>query len=214
MMRTTSSIVLAAVLALGGAACREPSTRPATTETHSAASVASTSTSTSIYPLDSALRDFDDAPIGVDVFRGHPVIISMFYGSCPAACPLLVTHIKQIEAGLPPAVRADVRVLLVSFDAERDTPAALRELAEAQRVDMTRWRFATASDDTVRPIANALGVHYRRGIDGAFSHNSVITVLDRDGRIVARTEDPRPDLVPLADAVVRSHQAAVAASAR
>jgi protein SCO1/2 len=127
----------------------------------------------------------------------------MFYSSCPAACPLLISHMKQIEAALAPSVRADLRVLLVSFDGERDTPPALRAVATAHHVDLTRWRLASGPDDTARTIANVLGVDYEKGENGSFSHNSVISVLDRDGRIVASIDDPSADLTPLVDAVAR-----------
>jgi len=178
---------LSLVAFLAPAACKEHVTAaPPHTES---ASLPAPVVGSSIYPLDVVLRDETGATIGADVFRGQPVIVSMFYGSCPAACPLLVTNIKRLEATLPPEVRARTRVLLVSFDSERDTPDALRELARAHKVDATRWRFASASDDQARVLGNALGVSYRKGEGGMFSHDSVITVLDARGRIVARSSD-------------------------
>ncbi|HEY8073098.1 MAG TPA: SCO family protein [Labilithrix sp.] len=154
----------------------------------------------SVYALSLSLRDASDQPIALDTFRGHPVLVSMFYGSCPSACPLIVAHMKEVESQLPPDVRARTRLLLVSFDAEHDTPDALARIAERHRVD-ARWKFAVGADDEVRQLANALGVVYRREQGGAFSHNSVITALDGDGRVVARVDDPLADLAPLAKAV-------------
>jgi protein SCO1/2 len=90
----------------------------------------------------------------------------------------------------------------VSFDEERDTPDKLRTLAAAHHVDATRWRFAVGADDQVRQLANVLGVHYRKGEGGVFSHNSVISVLDGEGRIIAHVDDPDADLAPLSQAVV------------
>jgi protein SCO1/2 len=155
----------------------------------------------SLYPIRVALRDQDGVAIGLDVHRGHPVIISMFYGSCPSACPLLVSHVKELEASLSPEVRARVRVLLVSFDPEHDTPEALSKIARQHHVATDRWRLATGSDDDVRQIASALDVSYRKQPSGAFAHDSVIAVLDGEGRILARTADTMPDLAPLTAAV-------------
>jgi protein SCO1/2 len=180
-------------------ACHEPSGQ--TTTTLATESVTLQAPSAPIYPLGIALRDQRDAAVGIDVFRGHPVIVSMFYGSCPAACPLIVAHVKQIEAQLPPEVRAKTRVLLVSFDAEHDTPPALRAIAERHHADEARWTFAVGPDDEVRQLANVLGVVYRKEQSGAFSHNSVISVLDGEGRIVAKVEESGADLAPLARAV-------------
>lgn len=197
-MRT--SLVAGLALAFA-AACHDPTS---TTTTSSAGRETATerAPSPSIYPLELTLRDQTGAAIAPDVFKGHPVVVSMFYGSCPAACPLIVTHIKQIEASLPAEVRADTRVLLVSFDAERDDPAALTRLASAHRVDVTRWRFAAAPEDDARQLANAIGVHYRNEGNGVFSHDSVIAVLDREGRIVASVDDPAADLDPLVKSLV------------
>jgi protein SCO1/2 len=190
--------ILAVVALVAMAACREPS---GVTTTTAAEPVTAQGPSAPIYPLHLALRDEHDAAVGLDLFRGHPVIVSMFYGSCPAACPLIVAHVKQIEAQLPPEVRAKTRVLLVSFDAEHDTPAALRAIAERHHADEARWTFATGPDDEVRQLANVLGVVYRKEQGGAFSHNSVISVLDAEGRIVAKNDESGADLAPLARAV-------------
>jgi protein SCO1/2 len=160
----------------------------------------------SIYPIHVSLHDQDGVAIDLDVHRGHPVIVSMFYGSCPTACPLLVSNIKELEASLSPEVRAQTRVLLVSFDREHDTPEALSVLASKHHVAADRWRLATGGDDDIRQIASALDVSYRKQPDGSYVHNSVIVVLDGEGRIAARTEDTLPDLAPLAAAVRASAQ--------
>jgi protein SCO1/2 len=155
----------------------------------------------SIYPLSVTLQDQRSRAIGLDVFRGHPVVISMFYGSCPVACPLIVSHIKEIEDQLSPESRSDLRVLLVSFDPKHDTPAALAAIAERRGLDPARWTLATGSDDDVRQIAAVLGVSYRPLSDGVFAHDSVLTVLDGDGRVLARTDDPNPDTAALRAAI-------------
>ncbi len=158
----------------------------------------------SIYPLHLALHDQNGDAIGLDVFHGHPTLVSMFYGSCPAACPLLVSHVKEVESHLTPSTRATTRVLMVSFDPERDTKEALTTLAQRHKVDTTRWRFASGPDEDVRQLAAAIGVTYRRLPDGAFAHDSVIVALDGEGRILARVEGTDPDLAPLEQALARA----------
>jgi protein SCO1/2 len=144
--------------------------------TSSPATAAPQPTGDSIY-----LLDVD----GLDVFRGHPVVIGMFYGRCPAACPLTMSTIQWAEDRLPAARRDDLRVLLVSFDAEHDTPAALAELADRHGADPARWRLTSLPEDDARALANVLGIHYRQ-IGDRFQHDVVFTVLDRDGRVAAR----------------------------
>lgn len=135
----------------------------------------------SLYQISMELTDQDGQALGLDAFAGHPVIISMFYGSCPFACPTLISDVKRIVDKLEPATRKDVRVLLVSFDPERDTPAAMKELAERHRTDQTLFRFARSSEADVRKLAAVLGIRYKKLDNGAINHSTVITVLDRRG---------------------------------
>ena len=156
--------------------------------THPSVPGAAPSRSQSVYEVSAALVDQHAQPVGLDVFRGHPVLISMFYASCPDACPLLIADLQRIEMELPPNARADLRVVLVSLDPGRDTPEALQALARAHGVDESRWRFLRAPDDSVREIAAVLGIKYRRLPDGNFNHSSIITLLDRAGVIETRVE--------------------------
>jgi len=144
--------------------------------------------SDSIYELSVALVDQHGRAVGLDVYRGHPVLISMFYSTCRDACPLLIADLERIERGLPPGARARVRVVLVSFDPEHDASAVLEELARSHGLDASRWRLLRGSDDTVREVAAALGIRYRRLPDGGFNHSSVITLLGASGVVLARVE--------------------------
>ena len=51
----------------------------------------------SVYQLGLVLRDQGGAATGLDRYRSSPVIISMFYGTCPAACPLLISDLQALE---------------------------------------------------------------------------------------------------------------------
>ena len=155
----------------------------------------------SIYPIAASLVNQRGERVGLDVDRGHPVIIAMFYGSCPSACPLILSDVKRIDASLPPRARENVRVLLVSFDGEHDTPAELARIARERGLDGTRFTLASGSDDDVRVIAAALGVTYRALPEGGFSHDSVITTLDPEGRPTARVDRFGADVAPLVSAL-------------
>jgi len=143
--------------------------------------------SASIYQLDAHLTDQAGRAQGLDVYRGAPVLITMFYGSCQATCPLIIDTLRSTERGLSPEQRAKLRVLMISFDPERDTPKALADIAATRHLDTSRWTLATADADTVRNIAALLDIQYRKLPGGEFSHSAVITVLSPSGEIVARS---------------------------
>jgi protein SCO1/2 len=88
---------------------------------------------------------------------------------------------------VPAEQRAQLRVLLISFDPERDTPAALHEIAETRHIDTTRWTLAHADAATVRTIAALLNVQYRQLPSGEFSHSTQIALLSPQGEIQAST---------------------------
>ncbi|MBK9035738.1 MAG: SCO family protein [Myxococcales bacterium] len=141
----------------------------------------------SIYDLELSVRGPDGAPLALASLAGAPIVISMFYASCPAACPRLIDDLKGVERDLDPAVRARTRFVLVSFDPDRDTPAKLQALA-AERALGAGWILTAATDDVARELAAALGIKYRVLDDGEFFHTSVLTVLDDAGRPRARAE--------------------------
>lgn len=142
----------------------------------------------SLYQLHLTITSQSGQSIPLDVERGHPTIISMFYASCPAACPLLISSIQAYEQSLDPESRSRLRVLMVSFDPRRDKPAVLAQLAHSHRADPQRWTFsAAASDVDARKLAALLGIQYRQTADGDFDHTLRITLLDASGRVVAHT---------------------------
>lgn len=159
---------------------------------------AATTVGPSIYELAVPLRDADNRTVAIDVNRGHRVLVSMFYGSCAIACPALIGYMKQVAD----AAGDDTRVLLVSFDAARDTPAHLGALVASHRLD-AKWTLASASPTDARTLAALLGIKYRATADGEFVHNSVIVALDEEGRPMARLDGLR-DSQPLLAALTRS----------
>lgn len=142
----------------------------------------------SLYVMKLAMVDQAGAGIGLDRYRGSPVLISLFYASCTSACPLLISAIQQIEGRQAPAQRAKLRVLLVTLDPDHDTPAELLKIAALHRVDVSRWTLARADTRSLRKLAAALGIQYRRQPNGEFNHSTVITLLDPDGRPVEHTD--------------------------
>jgi protein SCO1 len=141
----------------------------------------------SLYHLDVSLTDQDGRAKKIDLYRGHPVLITMFYGSCPNVCPMIFEALRATESGLPDARRRDLRVLMVSIDPQHDTPAALAELGRKRHADPDRWTLAQANERDVRTLAAALGIQYRKLPNGEYNHTSIISLLTEDGRLVRQT---------------------------
>jgi protein SCO1/2 len=168
---------------------------------HPAPTAAAPLAGESLYQLHAALTDQHGASLAFDAFRGQPVLMTMFYASCTSICPMLIGHLQRVEGLLPPAVREQTRVVLVSLDPERDTVAQLQALATRHGVDGKRWHFVRTPNSSVQEIAALLGVRYRRMPDGEISHSPVIALLNAEGIIASRVEAPLPEPKELATAL-------------
>jgi protein SCO1 len=142
----------------------------------------------SVYQLPLPLTDQHGKTADWRRHRGKPQVVAMFYSSCPYICPLIIDSGKAVEHAMSPAEQAKLGFLLISMDPKRDTPAALMRLAKQRKLDSGHWSLASPRADDVRSVAGVLGVRYRQLADGEFNHTSALVLLDRDGRIVTRTE--------------------------
>ena len=142
----------------------------------------------SVYQLPVKLTDAQGREYDWRTLRGKPRVVSMFYTSCQFICPLIVDAGKAIEKQLTPAQQQRVGILLISMDPARDTPAALKKVAFARKLDPKRWMLASPAPGDVRAVAGVLGVRYRQLEDGEFNHSTLLVLLDADGRELARTE--------------------------
>jgi protein SCO1/2 len=186
-MMLRGAVLLVAALPVGaGSAWGEP---PVVPHRHEVLASAVAIPGESVYQLPLELTDGRGHTQPLASFRGKPVVVTMFYTSCEGVCPMLAFAMRRMEAKLPEAQRARIQWLLVSFDPLRDTPRALSAFSERHRIDRPGWHVARTPEASVRELAAVLGVRYRQLPDGSFSHSSVITLLDAEGRIAARTSE-------------------------
>jgi protein SCO1 len=186
MKRLGTIVLMIATLALGDAAMAAP------------ALPGGPLPGDSVYQLDIPLTNQDARASKLAELRGSPVLIAMFYTSCKYVCPLIVDSMRSVDKALAPDERARLRVVLVSFDPEHDTPQALKAVAEERHLDLPRWSLDRTDAESVRKLAAVLGVQYRAIEKGDFNHSTVISLLDKDGRIVAhssRTGEVDADLL-------------------
>ncbi len=126
--RTLLASALAATAALGLTACGGDENKPAAT-------VSGGTTAKPIVTLDNPLEKPDLVLTGTDGkkydllerTKGHPTLIYFGYTNCPDVCPLTMSNIAIAVKQLPKAEQKDLRVVFVTSDPERDTPAALKK---------------------------------------------------------------------------------------
>jgi cytochrome oxidase Cu insertion factor (SCO1/SenC/PrrC family) len=83
--------------------------------------------------------------------RDRVAVVAFVYTSCSeaAGCPVstAVLHRLDGDVAADPALRQRVRLVSISFDPERDTPARLASVRSLHE-PRTDWAFATAPDET------------------------------------------------------------------
>lgn len=155
----------------------------------------------SIYQVRSKWIDQDGKAFQLSDLAGRPVAISMIYLTCRFSCPVTVAHMKDLEKMLNPKLKEEMQFVLVSFDADRDTPEMMRKFAEKNKLAIPKWRFITSKNEQdIREISSLIDFKYKKAADGEFEHSFGIVALDAKGRILGSTigtEMREKDLVTL-----------------
>ncbi len=127
-----------------------------------------------------SLVDQHGDTVRLDHFRGSPVLLTFAYGHCESVCPLVVHDILTAESRL--SARSAV-VLIVTVDPWRDTPERLASIASEWELPAGA-HVLSGSVAEVEATLDAWGVpRVRREDDGEVMHSSVVTLIDRRGRI-------------------------------
>jgi protein SCO1/2 len=138
----------------------------------------------SIYQVESKWTTDAGKEIKLGALAGKPQMLLMFFANCTYACPILVGDLQRIEAALPPELRGRVGFTLVSFDSQRDTPAALADYRRTRQLTGENWTLLHGQPDDVLELAALLGIRYKQDANGQFEHSNVITLLNAKGEIV------------------------------
>ncbi|MFO1219819.1 MAG: SCO family protein [Burkholderiaceae bacterium] len=123
---------------------------------------------------------------------GHWTLLYFGYTQCPDVCPTTLSALKAAFAQLGSLPRP--RVLFVSVDPDRDTPALLREYMAAFD---PQFDAATGDDQALGPLVRHLGVHYARATPGergtyTVDHTAAVFLIDPQSRLKALIGHP-PD---------------------
>lgn len=138
------------------------------------------------------LREMGTSPVPLwHGTNGAPAayLVDFIYTRCPSVCRVLGSEYQQMQVQLAaqrarnPALNA-VHLVSISFDAEHDDPASLREYAREHRIDPALWTLAmpAAAADTQALMRSLDVIAIPDGL-GGFVHNGAIHLLDASGRL-------------------------------
>lgn len=142
----------------------------------------------SLYQAKTAFIDQEGKSTYLGVYEGHPVVLSMFYATCPYSCPVLIDRLKSLEKKMDEKIRSQVRFVLISFDPENDTVSVLKEVLGKHGLDGSRWKLLRGDESQVREVAALVGIKFRKIQGGDINHTALITFLDPKGVIDSQYE--------------------------
>jgi protein SCO1 len=135
---------------------------------------------------DFTLTDHDGKPRSFSSLRGAPVLVFFGFTHCPKICPDAMARLRLLHDARDGAL-APARVVLVSVDGERDTPAALRKFLQPQA---TGFIGLTGDPKTTAGIAARFSAVFFKAPaakDGSYDvmHSAQVFAVDRQGRLRA-----------------------------
>lgn len=136
------------------------------------------------------LVDQAGTTIGLADLEGTPAFVTFAYGHCATMCPTLVTTLHRASAEL--ADGSSPTVVVVTLDPWRDTPGSLPSIVRGWGLDRLRRAHALSGDvEAVESIRERWGVAAERDLaTGEIVHPGLIFVLDREGRLAFRFNNP------------------------
>jgi protein SCO1/2 len=128
---------------------------------------------------DFELTDETDQPFALSVLRGQWILLTYGYTTCPDVCPMTLANLKQVKAQLGPQA-AQLHVVFVSVDPERDTPEVMHNYLHHFDND---FKGLTGTPESVARAAQAFGVKYEKHATNSalgylVSHTAYVYLLD------------------------------------
>jgi len=150
-------------------------------------------------PLQFTLLRDDGQTVTQKAYLGKTVLLYFGYTNCPDVCPTTLADLATALRQLGP-VADQVRVLFVSVDPARDTPAVLKSYTNA----FGPWFVGmTGSQEQLVTLTKRYRVAYRLGKpdakgENAVYHSSAVFIFDRQGkaRLLTSLSD-KPDVIAI-----------------
>ncbi len=124
------ALLVAAILGLSACGSEDASTTSVVEVSETGATKVSTVLDEPFAKPDLVLTDTEGKPYDLrKETKGKPTLIYFGYTNCPDVCPLTMNNIavakKEVSKKLPKSELANLRIVFVTTDPERDTPAEL-----------------------------------------------------------------------------------------
>jgi protein SCO1 len=129
---------------------------------------------------DFVLADQDGKRVQFADLRGKVVLLTFLYTHCPDVCPLIAENLNSALRELPPAEREEVRVLAISVDPKRDTPAQVRGYVKVHRL-LPQFRYLIGTKRELTAVWRKLDVQAVARDPDLVDHTTYTLLVDQTG---------------------------------
>ena len=132
---------------------------------------------------DFALTERGGATVKLADFAGKVWVADFFYTTCPGPCPMLSSRLSEVQKALGDA--ANLRLVSISTDPEKDTPDVLKLYAEKFGAN-DRWLFLTGDKAGIYSLARdgfKLPTAEPETPGGQIIHSTRLILIDRAGAV-------------------------------
>ncbi|PWK54639.1 SCO family protein [Silicimonas algicola] len=123
-----------------------------------------------------------------EVVGDGPVVVTFIYTSCTTICPVANGIFQIVQEDLDAAGDDRTRLVSVSIDPVRDSPAALHRTADAFEAK-DRWTFVTGSVPEIADVLRSFGL----SLGSVEDHDPMFLVGSGNGRFVRIAGLPAPE---------------------
>ena len=128
---------------------------------------------------DFTMTDSNGRTFQSSTLAGKVWVVDFIYANCPAACPMMSSQMHGVAKKLQG--QDEVKIVSISVDPERDTPAVLNEFAKRYGGATEQWIFLTGDPKTVHLLAYT--TFHVGDVLGKIEHSTKFMVVDKQGKI-------------------------------
>lgn len=133
---------------------------------------------------DFSIRGSDGAELKLSRYRDKVVLLSFGYTSCTEVCPVTLAVLAQAHRKLG-AAGADVQVIYVTVDPERDDAQKMRQFLAAFDPSFIGGIGTPAQLAAVRQLYGIVATKHPMTGGYSISHSSYVYLIDRTGKLCA-----------------------------
>ena len=113
--------------------------------------------------------------------RGKIIVLDFVYTTCTDVCPLFTANFLRLQHQLKPEHKSDVIFVSITTDPEIDSPKIFKAYAQRYGADFGNWAFLTGTEAQLKEVWKGFGIRVIRKGRGLVQHDSVTTLIDRQG---------------------------------